>query len=146
MIGRLTAASRAVLALALLLTGALLAAPSSATAQAPVRGGTMVIGAGNDPGQFNPGITTAGGTHFVTGNIYNGLLMLDEAFNPMPDLAETWTASPDGMTYTFNLAHGVTWHDGQPFTSADVKFTFEDVLLKFHARTKAGLETVLAGI
>jgi len=106
----------------------------------------MVIGAGNDPGQFNPGITTAGGTHFVTGNIYNGLLMLDERFNPQPDLAESWTVSPDGTTYTFNLAHGVTWHDGQPFTSADVKYTFENVLLQYHARTKAGLETVLAGI
>ena len=85
------------------------------------------------------------GTHFVTGNIYNGLLMLDEAFNPLPDLAESWSVSPDGTTYTFNLAHSVTWHDGQPFTSADVKFTFEEVLLKFHARTKAGLEIVLAG-
>src|SRR4051812_1631700 len=108
MIGRSTALSRAVLVLALLLTGALLLAPSIVVAQSARPGGTLVIGAGNDPGQFNPGITTAGGTHFVTGNIYNGLLMLDEAFNPMPDLAESWTVSPDGTTYTFNLAHGVT--------------------------------------
>jgi peptide/nickel transport system substrate-binding protein len=146
MFGRFTATSRAVLAMALLLSAALLGAPSMAVAQSARPGGTMVIGAGNDPGQFNPGITTAGGTHFVTGNIFNGLLMLDEAFNPLPDLAESWTVSPDGTTYAFSLAHNVTWHDGQPFTSADVKFTFEDVLLKYHARTKAGLETVLAGI
>jgi peptide/nickel transport system substrate-binding protein len=146
MIARVTAMSRVMLALAVILSILLVALPSQATAQSAGTGGTMVIGAGNDPGQFNPGITTAGGTHFVTGNIYNGLLMLDEAFNPMPDLAESWTASPDGTSYTFNLAQNVTWHDGQPFTSADVKFTFEEVLLKFHARTKAGLETVLAGI
>ena len=146
MIERSAALPRMVLALALILSIPLVAAPSTATAQFARPGGTLVIGAGNDPGQFNPGITTAGGTHFVTGNIYNGLLMLDEAFNPMPDLARTWTVSPDGTTYTFNLAHDVTWHDGQPFTSADVKFTFEEVLLKFHARTKAGLEAVLAGI
>src|SRR5215218_900107 len=146
MIERVTTMARGVLALALLLSLLVLASPGSVMGQGPRPGGTMVIGAGNDPGQFNPGITTAGGTHFVTGNIYNGLLMLDEAFNPMPDLAESWTAAPDGMSYTFNLARNVTWHDGQPFTSADVKFTFEEVLLKFHARTKAGLETVLAGI
>ena len=41
---------------------------------------------------------------------------------------------------------GVTWHDGTPFTSADVKFSFEEVLLKFHARTKASMGGVLAGI
>ena len=40
----------------------------------------------------------------------------------------------------------MTWHDGQPFSSADVKFSFEEILLKFHARTKAGLEAVLDGI
>ena len=110
------------------------------------RGGTLVVATGNDPGQFNPGTTTAGGTHLVTGNIYNGLLLLDEQFNPRPDLAESWDVAPDGKTYTFKLANGVTWHDGRPFSSADVKFTFEEILLKFHARTKAGLETVLEGI
>jgi peptide/nickel transport system substrate-binding protein len=110
------------------------------------QGGTLVVATGNDPGQFNPGITTAGGTHLVTGNIYNGLLFLDEQFNPQPDLAASWTVAPDGRSYTFTLASGVTWHDGRPFSSADVKFTFEDVLLKYHARTKAGLEGVLDGI
>ncbi len=110
------------------------------------RGGTMVVATENDTGQFNPGITTAGGTHMVTGNIYNGLLLLDEQFNPQPDLAESWTVTPDGRTYTFRLASGVTWHDGRPFSSGDVKFTFDEILLKYHARTKAGLEGVLDGI
>lgn len=71
---------------------------------------------------------------------------LDEQFNPEPDLAESWTVSPDGRAYTFKLRTGVTWHDGQPFSSADVKFTFDEVLLKYYARTKAGLENVLDGI
>jgi peptide/nickel transport system substrate-binding protein len=138
----------ALLALTLLLAISVVVTPSASAivAQQPSSGGTLVVATANDPGQFNPGITTAGGTHMVTGNIYNGLVMLDEAFNPQPDLAESWTVSPDGATYTFNLARGVTWHDGQPFSSADVKFTFEEVLLKYHARTKAGLENVLAGI
>ena len=44
------------------------------------------------------------------------------------------------------LRDGVKWHDGTPFTAADVKFTFEEVLLKFHARTRASMGGVLAGI
>jgi peptide/nickel transport system substrate-binding protein len=48
--------------------------------------------------------------------------------------------------YRFRLHEGVKWHDGAPFTSADVKFTFEDVLLKLHARTRASMGPALAGI
>lgn len=120
--------------------------PAASAAAAPRKGGTFVVSASSDPGQLNPAITTAGGTHFAAGSIYNGLVDLDKDFKPAPDLAESWTVSDDGKTYTFKLAKGVKWHDGVPFTSADVKFTFEQVLLKFHARTKAGVEPVLAGI
>ena len=42
----------------------------------------------------------------------------------MLDLAD-FTAAPDRLTYTFKLRPGITWHDGQPFTAQDVKFTFE---------------------
>jgi peptide/nickel transport system substrate-binding protein len=115
-------------------------------AATPKKGGKLVIASGGDPGQFNPGLTTAGGTHLVTGNIYSGLLQFDEKLDPQPNLAERWQVSPDGQQYTFTLRKGVKWHDGRPFTSADVKFTFEEILLKFHSRTKAGLEHTLAGI
>ncbi len=45
--------------------------------------------------------------------------------------------------YTFNLRRNVHWHDGRSFSSADVKFTYEQILMKYHARTRAGLENVL---
>lgn len=109
-------------------------------------GGTLVVAIGEDPGQFNPGITTSFGPHSVADSIYNGLVELDENANPVPDLAESWEISDDATTYTFHLVEGVTWHDGEPFTSEDVKFTFENILLNYHSRTKAGLETALAGI
>ena len=41
------------------------------------------------------------------------------------DLAESWEISDDQLTWTFNLRQGVTWHDGEPFTADDVKFTIE---------------------
>src|SRR3990172_7632357 len=41
------------------------------------------------------------------------------------DLAESWSVSSDSHTYTFTLRRDVRWHDGQPFTAQDVKFTFE---------------------
>jgi peptide/nickel transport system substrate-binding protein len=126
-------------------TAAPKAAPTTA-APAAKQGGTLVVVAGTDPGQLNPAISTSGALHFVAGSLYNGLVALDKDFKPMPDLADSWTVSDDGKTYTFKLHPGVKWHDGKPFTAADVKFTVEQLLLKFHARTKTGLEPVLAGI
>jgi peptide/nickel transport system substrate-binding protein len=57
--------------------------------------------------------------------IFSGLTRLDPTkdFTPQPDLATSWTISPDQRVYTFHLRPGVTWQDGAPFTSADVKFT-----------------------
>ncbi len=112
----------------------------------PQRGGTVVVAVSADPGPMNPATTTAGGTHNVTDQIFNGLVGLDDNLNPVPELAASWEIGDGGKVYTFKLVPNVKWHDGEPFTSADVKFTFEQALLKFHARTKAALESVLAGI
>jgi peptide/nickel transport system substrate-binding protein len=101
----------------------------------PKYGGTLVA-AGSDPGPLNPAITSAGTTHPVTGQIFNGLVRLDRNLEPKPDLARSFEGSEDGLSYTFKLRPGVRWHDGKPFSSADVKFTFENVLLKLHPRTR----------
>jgi peptide/nickel transport system substrate-binding protein len=110
------------------------------------KGGTLVVAVSNDPGHFNPGISTGFDVHVIADSMFNGLVGLDANANPVPDLATSWEVSDDATTYTFHLAEDVTWHDGEPFTSADVKFTFENILLQYHSRTKAGLENVLAGI
>ncbi|NNF65759.1 MAG: ABC transporter substrate-binding protein [Acidimicrobiia bacterium] len=101
---------------------------------------------GEDPGHLNPGITTGFNVHAIAGSIFNGLVELDDNATPIPDLADSWTVNDDATQYTFDLADGVTWHDGEPFTSGDVKFTFENILLNFHSRTKGGLENILASI
>lgn len=48
-------------------------------------------------------------------------------YRTRPDLAQKWEISPDGRTYTFSLVRNAKWHDGKPFTSADVKYTFEGI-------------------
>lgn len=115
-------------------------------AGSPKRGGTAVVAISTDPGQLNSAITTSGNTHSVADQIYNGLVGLDESLNPVPELAKSWDITQGGKVYTFHLQSNVKWHDDQPFTSADVKFTFEQALIKFHSRTKSGLESVLEGI
>ena len=120
--------------------------PRTEAQDSPSRGGTLVVAIVADPGHLNPAITTSGATHAAAELIYNGLLGRDEHGDPTPDLAESWTIEQGGAVYRFRLRDGVTWHDGKPFTANDVKFTFEEVLLKFHARTKASMGVALAGI
>lgn len=62
----------------------------------------------------------------------------------MPGLAESWTVSADRLTYTFKLRRGVTWHDGKPFTSEDVKFSIEKVVTPLHSRGKTYFGNVSA--
>ena len=112
-------------------------------ARAESHSATLVAALNGDPGAMNPAVTTSGSTHPVTDQIFNGLVGLDETLAPVPELAERWTIEDDGRTYRFALRRGVQWHDGQPFTSADVKFTFEEALLKYHSRTRAALQGLL---
>ena len=105
----------------------------------PVRGGSVVVAISSDPGGLNPAITTQGGVHLICGSIFSGLVAHDFDLKPVPDLAERWEVSPDGRTYTFYLAHDAEFQDGTPVTSADVQFTFEQLLLKYHSRTRASI-------
>ncbi|MGE5158114.1 MAG: ABC transporter substrate-binding protein, partial [Gemmatimonas sp.] len=92
-----------------------------------------------------PGLMLAmiqnGPTQMVAGNIFEGLLRYSPTLEPLPGLAESWTISPDGKVYTFKLKPGVTWHDGKPFTSADVLFSV-DMLKQTNARARNNLAVV----
>jgi peptide/nickel transport system substrate-binding protein len=86
----------------------------------------------------------------ATAGVYSGLLHRDpdEPTKVVGDLAERWTVSPDGKTYTFYLRKGVKWHDGQPFTSADVKATFDRILKPDFKSPKCGavLKPIVTGV
>lgn len=81
----------------------------------------------NDP-ILNPVLAPDLGSILVNKVIFPGLVRPDELLHPTPDLATTWSVSPDGRVYTFALRPGVRWHDGVALTSGDVRFTFERIL------------------
>src|SRR5262249_18265848 len=62
--------------------------------------------------------------------MYNQLVRFEPDMTPVGELAESWEVSRDGLTWTFKLRQGVTFHDGQELTSADVKFTFDRLFEK----------------
>lgn len=60
--------------------------------------------------------------------LYNCLVTTGENWSIVPDLAESWEVSQDGLNYTFHLYENVTWHDGVEFNASDVKFTYETII------------------
>ena len=81
----------------------------------------------NDP-ILNPVIAPDIGSVLINKVIFSALVRPDEQLRPQPDLAASWATSADGLEYTFNLKPGVKWHDGEPFTATDVKFTFDQAI------------------
>jgi peptide/nickel transport system substrate-binding protein len=103
-------------------------------AQADKSGGTLSFLVQPEPPTLASYISTSGPIGLVMPKVYEGLFDYDNDGKMVPILAESYDMSADGKTVTFMLRKGVTWHDGKPFTSADVKFTVMDVLKKVHPR------------
>jgi len=96
-------------------------------AQEPQYGGTLYT-AGNEPSNLNPILLTDGPSSTVAERIYETLVCYEPGLTGFREgLARSWE-SPDELTWVFHLQESVLWHDGTPFTAADVKYTFEKVL------------------
>ena len=118
---------------------------AGANAQTPKKGGTLTYTYQPEPTAISTLATTAVPVALVATKIYDGLLeYAGPGLDPKPGLAESWTVSPDNMTYSFKLRQGVKWHDGMPFTSADVKFSIETLALNYHSRGKTYFGNVTA--
>lgn len=120
---------------AALMTSAAIAAnvafPMRAFAQeTPKKGGVFTVHYGAEQRQLNPSIQASTGVYIIGGKIQESLVDLDASGKPVGVLAESWESTPDGKTITFHLRKGVTWHDGKPFTSADVAFTATEMWKK----------------
>jgi len=92
---------------------------------------TLEIGIDQSPAGLDPHIVTAFSSFMVVnGTIYEGLTAIDKSLGIVPGLAESWTVSADGKTYTFKLRPNVKFHDGSAMDSADVAATIRRVLSK----------------
>lgn len=87
---------------------------------------TFVFGAAGAPASFDPFYASDGETFRITRQIYNNLIEYEEGgAAPGPGLAESWESSEDGLTWTFALREGVTFHDGTEFNAEAVCANFE---------------------
>lgn len=91
----------------------------------PTAGGTLIEGVLGQPRFFNPLFSDAYPVdRQLVDLVFDGLTRIDENGRITPGLAQDWTISEDGLAIVFRLRQGITWHDGQPVTTADVAFTY----------------------
>ncbi len=96
-------------------------------------GGTLTVGLFQEPDNLNPFLAVQTASRIVRDLVLEGLVDADPDGNYISELAEVpsaadGTISEDGLTVTYNLVDGITWSDGDPFTSRDVQFTWETVM------------------
>ncbi len=126
-----------------------LAGPAAPAVQ-PKKGGTIVIAWEADPGVLVPGLSTGGATVRALVLMYDSLVGEDytkpasQVDTPplIPGLAERWTISPDGLTYTFNLRRGVKFHDGSELDAEAIKFNFDRAIDERHPFYDATLRAI----
>lgn len=93
---------------------------------------SVIVAMNADPTGFDPQVTLDATAMMVMYNIYDTLVESDGACSSdiRPGLAESWDISDDNMVYTFHLKSGVKFHNGEPFTAADAKFTIERAMVE----------------
>jgi len=110
----------------------------------PAPGGTLVMVVQPEPPTLGSYMNTSGPIGQVAPKVYDGLLEYDFKLNPVPGLAKAFHVGDGGKSVTFKLHDNVKFHDGQPFTSADVQFSIMDVLKKVHPRGPTNFQEVTA--
>lgn len=97
--------------------------PPTPTAR-PV-GGNLTLGVADDVPILRPWQPDNRTAELISMLMYPGLMRLDPQLRPQPDLALNWTPTADSQALTVTLRSALTWHDGQPLTADDVRFTVE---------------------
>ena len=78
-----------------------------------------------DPTTLDPAVSGDSTSSEYIMEIFSGLLQLDDKLEPVPDISEKWSVSPDGLTYTFYLRKNVKFQDGRSVTAQDFKYSWE---------------------
>src|SRR2546430_677179 len=126
----------------LVISACLLAAMIFSSACRRNRGGAFVIALSDNVKTIDPigSPSVDAASERVRSLMFNSLVKKDEKFDYVPELASDIQRSDDGLTFTFTLREGVTFHDGRPFTSADAKYTLDTVLASTFAKAASFFE------
>ena len=95
--------------------------------QVPVQGGTLTEGVVGYVGYINPVLAVTDSGRDLTALMFAGLMKTTPDGNLIPELADNYSISSDGLVYTFTLKNNLYFHDGQPITTDDVLFTIQKV-------------------
>src|SRR5712691_3114386 len=121
-----------VVALSFALVACGMPAAQASAQERPRYGGELIFLVPSEPPSYDGHREGTFGTVHPLAPFYNTLLRIDPTdktgTRPVPDLAESWTISPDGMTYTIKLRQGVRFHDGSPMTSRDIKASYDKII------------------
>src|SRR5881227_1506005 len=128
----------------LIISACLLAALIFSSACRRNRGGAFVIALSDNVKTIDPigSPSVDAASERVRSLMFNSLVKKDEKFDYVPEVASKIDRSEDGLTFTFTLRDGVTFHDGRPFTSADAKYTLDTVLASTFAKAASFFEGV----
>lgn len=99
--------------------------PGVAEALTPEYGDTFIEASIGDASTLLPVLASDSASSEINGLVYNGLVRYDKNLHIEGELAKSWEISKDNLVITFHLRKGVKWHDGAPFTAADVLFTYQ---------------------
>ena len=106
------------------------AARGEAKSEKPVHGDMLVEASIGDASNLIPMLAGDSSSHAIAGLVYSGLVRYNQNWEVEGELAQSWDILDDGKTIVFHLKKGVKWHDGAPFTSADVVFGFNKLVDK----------------
>jgi peptide/nickel transport system substrate-binding protein len=126
-------------------TASTTSAAATASGATPSKGGTLKAALTGEPDSLDPAVSSVYTGAQVYDNIFSKLLTIDPSGSFVPRLATKWTAT-DATTWTVDLVDSAYFHNGEKFTSADVKYTFERILNPKTASAYTALYTAIASI
>src|SRR5947199_7348179 len=121
----------AVVGLCALLASLVVVAPATVQAETPRRGGVLLAAIAADAPSLDPHQEQTFACIQLVAPLYSTLVQIDPYSYPkiVGDVASDWRIAPDGLTYMFRIRPGIRFHDGSPLTAADVKATYDKIVV-----------------
>ena len=114
----------------------------AAAQETPRKGGTLIYALTNEPPHLNIAITTDLNAQQSATNIFSQLIRVEKDGTLTGDLAESWDAAPDGMSYTFRIRRNIQWHDGKPLKAEDIRWALSEINMKYNPIASTGFAAV----